>query len=225
MCTTSRRFRVLSTCSLFLVAAASGSATACGPVLATGPNAVGVHLAGVSYPSSPSDASDEVRLDYAAGARFTYSRRVTGVRKFWLGPEATVGFTAANKLSAAQGDYPDGVSRSFAVALLRLNVFGGEDWAPNITWLQRVGFDFGAGIAYCRFSETGRLINGLTNSSPRVDGGFGPAFSFGLEYQITRHVVFRTDGLGLLLEPELSFEWPSGFHHKFVGGGGIVIVF
>jgi hypothetical protein len=184
-----------------------------------------VHLAGVSYPSSPADASDEVKLDYAAGARFTYSRRLKGVRKLWLGPEATVGFVPASKLSAARGDYPDGVSRSFAVALLRLNVFGGEDWAPDITWLHRVGFDFGAGVAYVKFSETRHLISRSANSSPRVDSGLGPAFSFGLEYQITRLVVFRIDGLGLLLEPELSFEWPEGFHHKFVGGGGIVMVF
>lgn len=111
------------------------------------------------------------------------------------------------------------------VALLRLNAFGGEDWAPDIPWLHRVGFDFGAGVAYGRFSESARLINGSTNLAPRVDGAWGPAFGFGLEYQTTRHVVFRIDGVGLLLEPELSFPWPKGFHHKYTGGGGIVFVF
>lgn len=207
---------------LCLVVAAV-AAPGCGPVLATGPNAVGVHLAGASYPSSLPDPSDEVDLEYVAGARFSYSRRIKGERKLWLGPEATIGFAPASKVAAPSADYPEGVSRSFVATLLRLNVYGGEDWAPP--WLYRVGFDFGAGVAYGRFSESRRLISGSPNLHPLVDGVFGPAFSFGLEYQVTRHVVFRGDGIGLLLEPKLSFTWPKAFQHKFVGGGGLIVVF
>lgn len=68
MCTNNRHTGMPRTCLLFVIAAAAAAATGCGPVLATGPNAVGVHLAGVSYPSSPDDPSDEVHLQYAAGA-------------------------------------------------------------------------------------------------------------------------------------------------------------
>ena len=200
---------------------------ACGPVLATGPNAIGVHIAGASYPSSPaaSSAESEVSLGLAEGVRFSYSRRLKGERRLWLGPEGTMGFAPESRIVATDLHRPQGVSRVFVTGLLRLNMFPPEEWAADVPWIHRFGFSFGGGVAYGRFAESRRLLDGAPNVDRVTDGAFGPAFGFGIDYQVTRHFVCRIDGTALFLKPDLSFPWPGGFDHRFVGGGGLLVVF
>ena len=84
---------------------------------------------------------------------------------------------------------------------------------------------FGAGVAYEKFSESTRLINGEPNRTPLTDSGFGPAWTFGLEYQISGHMAIRGGFSALHIEPHLSFPWPTRFADKVAGGLGGVVAF
>jgi hypothetical protein len=205
---------------------------ACTTLMETGgPNAVGVQVAKFTKlaedRSTPEPAPDEVKLGDFFDASVSYSRRFKGDRKLWLGPEAVVGWSEESKLSAARAEYPAGVSRSFAAVLLRLNTFpvaeeqGG--WADN--FFGRVGLGFAAGLSYERFSESERLISGAVNPRRRVDGVFGPVVGFGLDFRVTKHLVFRAGGYYFFLEPELSFPWPKDAFNKTHGGVGLVVAF
>ena len=223
------RTRRLSNRPLSAVALGAGLllSTTCGPALRTGPNAIGVHIAGAGQTQSSGDVDpiSDVGLGSATGIRFSYSRRIKGDRRLWLGPEATIGFAPESRLSAPRPDYPRGVSRAYFTGLMRVNVFPPDDWGPDIPCIHRIAFDVSGGVAVGRFSESRSLIDGSPNPRPATDSAFGPAFGFGLDYQISPHAVFRIDGSFMLLEPHLSFRWPQGSEQKFVGGGGLVIVF
>jgi len=214
-------------CAL-LAAAVSWS---CAPVTATGPNAVGIHLARASYdPEGPDPEPDEVALSDASGVRVTYGRRFKGSRTLWLGPEIVAGWVSESRVSAPRADLPAGVSRAFVATLLRVLVFPrASSQGTTESFVEeafdRIGFDFGVGLAYGAFSEAQRNIDGTPNLDPRTDHEIGPVFSFGLSFQLSTHVMVSGDFLVLAFEPELSFPWPGRFADKVVGGGGLVVVF
>lgn len=200
---------------------------ACSPLLETGgPNAVGVHLARAS--EAPSTGPDEVGLSDAYGVRVSYSRRIAGGRKLWLGPEVVGAWIAESELSTTHAAYPAGVSRSYAAALMRANFFPAANetgGAPLDHFFSRFGLDVGAGLACGRFAESGRLIDGSPNPSPRTDNAFGPTVAFGLDLRLSKHVILRADAYFLFLRPELSFPWPDRTADKVFAGGGLVAVF
>ena len=203
---------------------------ACSPLLETGgPNAVGVHLARASYdPSVPTTGTDEVGLGDAYGVRASYSRRIAGARKLWLGPEVVGAWIDESELSTTNSAYPAGVSRSFAAALMRANFFPAANETQGgsfDSFFSRLGLDVGAGLAYGRFAESPRLINGSPNPSPRTDNVFGPTVAFGLDLRLSKHVILRGDAYFLFLNPELSFPWPDRTADKVFAGGGLVVVF
>jgi hypothetical protein len=211
-----------------LVSAGLLPTAACSPLLETGgPNAVGVHLAGAgSSPAEPAAGPDEIGLGNAYGVRGSYSRRIAGGRKLWLGPEVVGAWIGESKLSTTHAAYPAGVSRSYAAALMRANFFPAADEAQSGDSLfSRLGLDVGAGLAYGRFVEGKRLIDGSANPSPRTNNAFGPTVAFGLDLRLSKHVTLRADAYFLFLEPELSFPWPDRIDDKVIGGGGLVIAF
>ena len=203
---------------------------ACSPLLETGgPNAVGVHVARASYdPDAPATGPDEVGLSDASGVRVSYSRRIAGGRRLWLGPELVGAWVAESELSTAHASYPAGVSRSYAVALMRANLFPAAnetEGAPLDHFFSRLGLDVGAGLAYGRCAESARLIDGSTNPSPRTDNALGPTVAFGLDLRLSKHVILRADAYVLFLKPKLSFPWPDRTADKIFAGGGLVAVF
>jgi hypothetical protein len=201
---------------------AGSAAAAWSQVPSVGPNAVGVHVARAGYdPSAPAAGPDEVGVDDAFGVRFSYGRRIAGGRKLWLGPEVVGGWIGESSLSAANPAYPSGVSRTFAVALMRANLLGADEGS----FYESFGLGIGAGFAFGRFAEGQRLLDGSANPNPRTDTAIGPALAFGLDFRITRHVILRADGYFLFLKPELSFPWPDQAKDKAIAGGGLVIVF
>lgn len=210
----------------FVLAASLVATAACSPLLETGgPNAVGVHLAGAgSDPSGLAAGPDEVGLGHAFGVRGSYSRRIAGGRKLWLGPEVMGAWIDESDLSTTHAAYPAGLSRSYAAALVRANYFPAANEAPGGLF-SRLGLDIGAGLAYGRFVESKRLIDGSANPSPRTDNAFGPTVTFGLDLRLSKHVILRSDAYFLFLEPELSFPWPDRIDDKVIGGGGLVIAF
>lgn len=153
--------------------------------------------------------------------RISYARRIKGESKLWLGPEAMLTFIPEAKLSAGRSDYPEGPSRTYVGVLMKLHGYpaAGEGVLGN------VGLGVGAGLAYGRFAESQRLINGTANAQRRVDGAFGPVLNFGLDVRITDHVILRGDAYFLLFEPDLSFPWSDRLDDKVVAGGGLVITF
>lgn len=199
-------------------------APGCAPVLkTTGSNAVGVGLGATSSASTdPAELTpDEVALSRTNGIRVSYARRLKGDSKLWFGPEAVLAFIPEAQLATERPDYPEAVSRTYVGSLLKLHVYpgAGEDWFGNL------GLGFGAGLAYGRFAESERLVGGSGNAHRRVDGAFGPALSFSVDYRITTHVILRGDAYFFLFEPDLSFPWPDRVDDKVVAGGGLVITF
>lgn len=111
---------------------------------------------------------------------------------------------------------------------MRANFFpgGNETRVDSLDDLfTRIGLDVGAGLAYGRFAESQRLIDGSTNPSPRADNAFGPTVTFGLDLRLSKHLILRGDGYFLFVEPELSFPWPDRTSDKVFAGGGLVVVF
>lgn len=109
---------------------------------------------------------------------------------------------------------------------MRANFFPAADEAKSGDSLfSRLGLDVGAGLAYGRFVESKRLIDGSANPSPRTDNAFGPTVTFGLDLRLSKHVILRGDAYFLFLEPELSFPWPDRIDDKVIAGGGLVVVF
>jgi hypothetical protein len=106
--------------------------------------------------------------------------------------DAYIRVTPDAALAQARPDYPEAVSRTYVGSLLKRHVCpdAGEDWFGN------VGLGFGAGLAYGRFAESGRLASGATTTNPIVGGVFG-----------------------------LSFRWPERIDEKAVAGIGLVVTF
>lgn len=150
-----------------------------------GPNAVGLHVARASYdPVAPSPATGEVGLGDAYGVRVSYSRRIAGTHKLWLGPEAVAAWIDESEVLSTRAEHPSAVSRRYVAALMRANFFPGADEPPGgglDDLLKRTGLDIGAGIAYGRFAEGPRRIDGLPNPAPRADDVFGPTLAVGLK--------------------------------------------
>jgi hypothetical protein len=196
-----------------------------------GPHAVGVQVANFTRaaadPSAPERAADEVELGDFFDASLSYSHRLKGDRKMWLGPEAVVGWSEESRLSTARPDYPDGVGRSFAAVLMRLNTFpvAEEEGGYLDDFFGRVGLGFAAGVAYERFSESRLLVSGAANPRRRTDGVFGPVVGFGVDFRITRNLALRGGANYFFLEPQLSFPWPKGAFNKTHGGVGLVVAF
>jgi len=195
----------------------------CAPVLkTTGQNAVGAGLGATSTGIDQADPTpDDVALPHTNGIRVSYARRIKGESKLWLGPEAVVAFIPEAKLSTSRPDYPEGLSRTYAGVLMKLHGYPGAGDGV----IGNFGLGLGAGLAYGRFAETERLVNGTENTQRRVDGAFGPVLNFGLDYRITDHVVLRGDAYFFLFEPDLSFPWPDRVEDKVVAGGGLVVTF
>lgn len=196
----------------------------CAPVLkTTGQNAVGAGLGATSYAGidQADPTPDAVALPHTNGIRVSYARRIRGESKLWLGPEAVVAFIPEAKLSTSRSDYPEGVSRTYVGVLIKLHGYPGAGDGV----LGNVGFGVGAGLAYGRFTESERLVNGTENTQRRVDGTLGPVLNFGLDYRITDRVILRADAYFFLLEPDLSFPWPDRVDDKVVAGGGLVFTF
>jgi hypothetical protein len=217
---------ILGECPIAAIAIASVllCVPGCAPVLkTTGRNAVGAGLGATSYAGvdQAAVAPDLVALPRTNGIRASYSRRVKSESRLWLGPEAVVAYIPEAKLSTGRSDYPEGVSRTYVGLLMKLHGYpGAGDGAFG-----NFGLGVGAGLAYGRFAESERLINGTKGTQRRVDGAFGPVLNFGLDYRITDHVILRADAYFFLFEPDLSFPWPDRVDDKVVAGGGLVFTF
>jgi hypothetical protein len=215
------RCAAVSFCGLLLT-------SACSPLLETGgPNAVGVHVARASYdPGAPPSTPDEAQLADAFGARVSYSRRLAGGLKAWVGPELMAAKVGESKISASHLEYPAGVSRSYAAALVRANafLFPKEGGAVD-NFFGRLGIDVGAGVAWGRFEESHLRIDGTTNPDPVADSAFGPTATFGLDLRLSKNVILRGDAYFLFVKPQLSFPWPDRTADKVIAGGGLLVVF